>query len=197
MPHRSSGARAALALTLFVTLAALPASRASAQVKTRGVNGDHKVTTPFHKPSDEELKQKLTPIQYKVTQHEGTEAAFRNEYWDNHEAGIYVDVVSGEPLFSSLDKFESGTGWPSFTKALVPENVKTKTDRQFGMTRTEVRSAHADSHLGHLFDDGPRPTGMRYCMNSASMRFIPVKDLAAQGYGEYLKLFQGSTSAHR
>jgi len=149
--------------------------------------------TNFHKPSDEELKHKLTPLQYKVTQHEGTESAFHNEYWDNHEDGIYVDVVSGEPLFSSLDKFESGTGWPSFTRPLVPENVKTKTDRQFGMTRTEVRSAHADSHLGHLFDDGPRPTGLRYCMNSASMRFIPVKDLAAQGYGEYLKLFEANS----
>jgi methionine-R-sulfoxide reductase len=190
MSYRSSGARRALALTLIATLAAAAAPRASAQAPARSVNGGPKVTTPFRKPSDEELKKKLTPIQYKVTQHEGTEAAFRNEYWDNHEAGIYVDVVSGEPLFSSLDKYESGTGWPSFTKPLVPENVKTKTDRQFGMTRTEVRSTHADSHLGHLFDDGPRPTGQRYCMNSASMRFIPVKDLAAQGYGEYLKLFQ-------
>ena len=142
------------------------------------------------KPSDAELKKTLTPLQYEVTQHEGTEPPFRNEYWDNHKDGIYVDVVSGEPLFSSLDKFESGTGWPSFTRPLVPENVKTKTDRMFGMTRTEVRSAHADSHLGHVFDDGPRPTGLRYCMNSASMRFIPVKDLAAQGYGEYVKLFQ-------
>jgi peptide-methionine (R)-S-oxide reductase len=124
-----------------------------------------------------------------VTQHEATERPFQNEFWDNHEEGIYVDVVSGEPLFSSRDKFESGTGWPSFTRPLVPENVKTKTDRQFGMTRTEVRSAHADSHLGHLFDDGPKPTGLRYCMNSASMRFIPVSKLAAEGYGEYVKLF--------
>jgi methionine-R-sulfoxide reductase len=190
MAHRSSRAHRALTLTLIATLAATTVSRASAQAPASSVNGDHKVTTPFHKPSDEELKHKLTPIQYTVTQHEGTESPFHNEYWNNHEAGIYVDVVSGEPLFSSLDKFESGTGWPSFTKPLVPQNVKTKTDRTFGMSRTEVRSAHADSHLGHLFDDGPRPTGMRYCMNSASMRFIPVKDLAAQGYGEYLKLFQ-------
>jgi peptide methionine sulfoxide reductase msrA/msrB len=143
----------------------------------------------YTKPADAELKKKLTSMQYQVTQHEGTEAPFRNAYWDNHEAGIYVDVVSGEPLFSSLDKFESGTGWPSFTKPLVPENVKTKTDRSFLMARTEVRSAHADSHLGHLFDDGPRPTGLRYCMNSASMRFIPASKLEAEGYGQYRPLF--------
>jgi peptide-methionine (R)-S-oxide reductase len=146
----------------------------------------------FKKPSDDELKQSLTPLQYQVTQHEGTERAFQNAYWDNHEAGIYVDVISGEPLFSSLDKFDSGTGWPSFTKPLVPENVTTKTDRSLFMTRTEVRSAHADSHLGHLFDDGPKPTGQRYCMNSASMRFIPVSKLAEEGYGEYLPLFEAA-----
>ncbi len=151
--------------------------------------GDHKVTDTYKKPSESELKQKLTSIQFQVTQHEGTERPFQNEYWDNHEEGIYVDVVSGEALFSSRDKFESGTGWPSFTRPLVAENVKIKTDRQFGMSRTEVRSAHADSHLGHLFDDGPKPTGNRYCMNSASMRFIPVSKLAAEGYGEYAKLF--------
>ena len=151
--------------------------------------GDHKMTDSFRKPSESELKHKLTSVQFEVTQHEGTERAFQNEYWDNHEDGIYVDVVSGEALFSSRDKFESGTGWPSFTRPLVAENVKTKTDRQFGMSRTEVRSAHADSHLGHLFDDGPKPTGNRYCMNSASMRFIPVSKLAAEGYGEYANLF--------
>ena len=151
--------------------------------------GDHKMTDSFRKPSESELKHKLTSVQFEVTQHEGTERPFQNEYWDNHEDGIYVDVVSGEALFSSRDKFESGTGWPSFTRPLVAENVKTKTDRQFGMSRTEVRSAHADSHLGHLFDDGPKPTGNRYCMNSASMRFIPVSKLTAEGYGEYAKLF--------
>ena len=147
------------------------------------------MTETFKKPADAELKAKLTPMQYKVTQHEGTEPPFKNEYWDNHEQGIYVDIVSGEALFSSADKFESGTGWPSFSRPLAPENVKTKTDRQFFMSRTEVRSAHADSHLGHVFDDGPKPTGQRYCMNSASMRFIPVSKLTAEGYGEFTKLF--------
>ena len=146
--------------------------------------------TDFKKPSDAELKKTLTALQYQVTQHEGTERPFQNEYWDNHEAGIYVDVISGEPLFSSLDKYDSGTGWPSFTKPLEPANVCTRTDRSLFMTRTEVRSANGDSHLGHLFDDGPGPAGLRYCMNSASLRFIPVDRLEAEGYGEYRKLFE-------
>jgi methionine-R-sulfoxide reductase len=145
--------------------------------------------TTFSKPSDDELKTKLTPEQYRVTQHEGTEPAFRNAYWNNHDDGIYVDVVSGEPLFSSRDKYDSGTGWPSFTKPLDASHVKTKTDRSLGMSRTEVRSSDADSHLGHLFDDGPGPTGARYCMNSASLRFIPVDRLEAEGYGQFLPLF--------
>jgi peptide methionine sulfoxide reductase msrA/msrB len=144
----------------------------------------------FIKPADDELKKKLTSLQYDVTQKDGTEPPFRNEYWNNHEAGIYVDVVSGEPLFSSLDKFDSGTGWPSFTRPLEPKNVKTKSDRKFFMVRNEVRSVKADSHLGHVFDDGPPPTGLRYCMNSASMRFVPVAKLEAEGYGEYKKLFE-------
>ncbi len=143
----------------------------------------------FSKPSDSELKKSLTELQYKVTQKEGTEPPFENEYWDNKKPGIYVDVVSGEPLFSSLDKFKSGTGWPSFTRPLVDKNVETKTDTSFFMKRTEVRSAIADSHLGHLFEDGPQPTGLRYCINSASLRFIPVEKLKEEGYEAYVSLF--------
>jgi methionine-R-sulfoxide reductase len=183
---------------VFVALVAVMIflNRARGQAPSASPAPSTSMTTPSSndqastKPAAEELKKKLTPEQYRVTQQCGTEPPFRNEYWDNHRAGIYVDVVSGEPLFTSLDKFDSGSGWPSFTQPIAKERVAEKSDQSFGMERTEVRSSKSDSHLGHVFPDGPAPTGQRYCINSAALRFIPVEKLKEEGYGEYLALFE-------
>jgi methionine-R-sulfoxide reductase len=173
---------------IITALLSLPALAAKPAVKETTME---KKLEAFHKPTEDELKKKLTPEQFNVTQHEGTERPFSNQYWDNHEEGIYVDVVSGEALFSSKDKFDSGTGWPSFYRPVEAANVVTKTDNSMFASRTEVRSKHGDSHLGHVFDDAPREQGgLRYCMNSASLRFIPKDKLAAEGYGQYSKLFE-------
>src|SRR5216110_2815638 len=142
-------------------------------------------------PTDAELKSQLTKDKYHITRECGTETPFHNAYWDNHELGIYVDIVTGEPLFSSLDKFDSGSGWPSFTKPIAKEKVLEKSDRTLGMDRTEVRGAKSEAHLGHVFDDGPGPNGLRYCVNSAALRFVPVEKLKEEGYGQFLPLFEG------
>jgi methionine-R-sulfoxide reductase len=174
-----------LAGTLVVIVGSILFSYAQTQKKEA-----EKMNPTKPVPSDAELKTKLTRDQYKVTRQCGTETPFHNAYWDNHDPGIYVDVITGEPLFSSLDKFDSGTGWPSFTKPISKDSVVEKRDSSFGMERTEVRSKSSDSHLGHVFDDGPKPTGERFCMNSAALRFIPVNKLKEEGYGQYLSLFQ-------
>ncbi len=175
--------------------AMVPGAQGAAAMRAEPQRGMVMSKRTYQKPSAEELKRKLTPLQHRVTQEDATEPPFRNEFWDNHAAGIYVDVATGEPLFSSLDKFESGTGWPSFTRPIEQDRVTSKTDRSHGTTRVEVRSKAGDSHLGHVFEDGPAPTGLRYCINSASLRFVALDKLEAEGYGEYRALFTpGATS---
>ena len=201
MPKRPEPrSRLLLVICVMVLLALVGAqtflSRAGAQKQEEKkmettTNASPAISAATTKPSPEDLKKKLTPQQYHVTQECGTEPPFNNAYWNNHAAGIYVDIVTGEPLFTSLDKFDSGSGWPSFTKPIAQEKVLEKSDRTLGMDRTEVRGAKSDAHLGHVFDDGPGPEKLRYCINSAALRFIPVEKLKEEGYGQFLQLFEG------